>query len=265
MKRTQNHSSLPAIARRAKEGRSGAAAGLARRSAKRVGGHGLRSAKREGAFTLVELLVVIAIIGVLAGLTYPAVNLVIERGRKSATQGLVNAIDSGLEMFKTDFGHVPYNNDDGTGKIPGAVFGRQEYVRLWLLGLDKDGEPDGTHASMSSRAVRGNGLWNGDYVEIKIDRNLDKDNEDCAYCFIDSWGNPLYFEFYDAVKIPGDERRNKPIFNMSKWDVWSKGPDEEGTEDMRAITGSTYEKRRENWQKETEDGKEINRDNVVNK
>ena len=249
MKPTRNHPSSPSIARRAKEGRSGAAAGL-----------GLR------AFTLVELLVVIAIIGVLAGITYPAVESIIQRAKKNSTLALINSIDSGIEMFRTEFGHVPYNNDDGTGKIPGAVFGRQEYARLWLLGLDKDGELDGIYHKMSSRDVRAHPLWNGEYVEIKIDRHLDKDNEECAYCFVDAWGNPLYFEFYS----PDDPKttKNKPIFNISKWDIWSKGPDEIGTEDMQKIgtSSDTYETRREKWLKEKEDDwdREHNRDNFGN-
>jgi prepilin-type N-terminal cleavage/methylation domain-containing protein len=219
-------------------------------------------------FTLVELLVVIAIIGVLAGITYPAVESIIQRAKKNSTRALINGIDSGLEMFKSEFGHVPYNDDDGRGDVPVVPEGRQEYVRLWLLGLDKAGEPDGNYSNMSSEDVRAHPLWHGEYVEIKKDKHLDPEYDDCNYCFVDAWGNPLFFEFYDAEERSGDQYRNKPIFNISKWDIWSKGPDEKGTEDMRDIQGSSYEKRRENWLEEDDDpdfdGKECNRDNPGN-
>ncbi len=268
MKRTPNHPSTPTVARRAKEGRSGAAAGLARRSSQNQRGLGLRSAKREGGFTLVELLVVIAIIGILAGITYPAVESILERAKKHSTLALIDAIDSGLEMFKTDFGHVPYDNSDVTApgqEIPDSVEDRQEYARLWLLGLDYEGEPDGTHGDKSSKEVRDNKLWNGAYVEIRIEKHLDEGNEDCPYCFVDGWGNPLYFEFYDPE--PKNSTTNKPIFNINKWDIWSKGSDEEGTEDMSTIgsSGDSYKDRRDKWKKVKKDGKEINRDNVINK
>jgi len=171
-------------------------------------------------FTLTELLIVIAIIGILAGLAYSGLTSTKQRAKITATRALISAIDSGMQMFRTDFGHTPYN-------AGGETTNDRERIRLWLLGLTNAGEKDDS--------VRDNQLWNGPYVEVKIEDNLEKDKN---YVFADAWRNPIYFEMKD------------PIFNIDRWDIWSLGPDMEGTTGM-SVGGSTYDEKRTNFKNQS--------------
>jgi prepilin-type N-terminal cleavage/methylation domain-containing protein len=179
-------------------------------------------------FTLTELLVVIAVISILAGLVLSAMPKIIERAKTSNTRALIHSINVGLEAFKNDFGHVPYDASDN-------VTNDRQQIRLWLLGIDNSGEPNGADSS----TVRTNQFWSGPYVDVEFSRHLDKDNQ---YVFIDAWRQPLYFEML------------QPIFNMDKWDIWSLGPDEKGSTDMTGFQSGTYESRRKSFKAAADNG-----------
>ena len=237
--------------------------------------------RNTNGFTLIELLVVIAIIGILAGITYAAIDSTMKRAKISATRSLVGAIDSGMQMFKTEFGHLPDDTDDGTGDITNEP----KWIRLWLLGIDSNGEFDPVTPIPSEDVtkVRANKLWNGPYVEIKLGKHVVDDyeykdddlDEDFNYVFVDAWGQRLYFELYDANK-PG-QYDQKPCFNPEKWDIWSRGPDGKGTHDgvsttngstMSEFDQDTYAKRRKAYKEYYEPAdplkKLINRDTIGN-
>jgi general secretion pathway protein G len=190
-------------------------------------------------FTLIEMLVVVAVIGILAAMIHSGVSKTIERAKIANTRTLVMAIDNGLQLFKTDFGHLPY---DG-----GSKTNLRKPIRLWLTGLKDNGEPD-------TSGVRGDQLWTGPYVEIQIRKHLDEDDN---YVFVDSWGQPIYFE----TDPNGTEDM---VFNPDRWDIWSLGPDEAGTTDMGTISGSSYKIKRDNFKEHTVGNKEVNRDNIGN-
>lgn len=193
-------------------------------------------------FTLIEMLVVVAVIGILAAMTHAAVTSAIKRAKIANTRTLVMAIDSGMQLFKTDFGHLPYDSLSG-----GRKTNDPRWIRRWLLGMGGNGEIDDSGANN----VRGDQRWTGPYVEIQVRRHLD---EDANYVFVDSWGEPIYF----AVET------DEPIFNPDRWDIWSKGPDGEGTEDMSAFSTGSYKQRRDNYKDFKVGDKEVNRDNVGN-
>jgi len=190
-------------------------------------------------FTLIEMLVVVAVIGILAAMIHAGVSKAIERAKIANTRSLVMAIDSGMQLFKTDFGHLPYDALSGGNRT-----NDRQWIRRWLVGLDNSGEPD-------TSGVRDEQLWTGPYVEIQIKRHLD---EDANYVFADSWGTPIYFE----------TDPNDVVFYPDRWDIWSLGPDEAGTTDMGTISGSSYEQKRDNYKEHKEGNKEVNRDNIGN-
>jgi len=189
-------------------------------------------------FTLTELLIVIAVIGVLAGMIFGAVDGTIKRAKLRASQALVTSIDSAIQMFKTDFGNI--------SELKGATRDEtRKNVRLWLLGIKDNGEPDDSGAN----AVRDDQRWNGPYLELQSEKSYDKDNN---YLLVDSWRTPICFELDD------------PIFKLDKWDIWSLGADLKGSEDMSAFGTGTYKKRREDYEAHEADGKKVNVDNMGN-
>lgn len=66
-----------------------------------------RRRDRRGGFTLVELLVVITIIGAIAGLSIPAIGLVMRTVRKAAMKAEMTNIESGIESYNTRYGDYP--------------------------------------------------------------------------------------------------------------------------------------------------------------
>jgi prepilin-type N-terminal cleavage/methylation domain-containing protein len=202
-----------------------------------------RYLNRSAGFTLIELLIVIAIIGILAGIVYGAVALLPERAKKVKTLSYIKSIDTAMSMFREDFGHPPYNS-----KTAGSKTNDPEWIRLWLTGKDDDGEPDETGAN----AVRENGNWNGPYIDPDPKMLIPHEDYSNHYIMVDAWENPIYFEVED------------PIFKYDRWDIWSKGSDEKGSEDMGAFSGSTYKEKQQAYKDHTEDGKKVNTDNPAN-
>lgn len=192
--------------------------------------------RNTNGFTLTEMLIVVAVIGILAGLLFSAIDGAHKRARISTAKSLVNAIDTGMQAFKADFGHLPT-----LGPPQGSVTNDPTWIRRWLLGLDNSGQPDSV--------VRDYQYWNGPYVEVRIEKHLGAD-----YNFVDSWENPIYFE----------TDPNTVVFNVDRWDVWSLGPDGEGTTDMGTISGSSYKAKRDNYNNYTLGSDKVNRDNVGN-
>lgn len=67
------------------------------------------------AFTLVEILVVVSIIGLLAGLSIPAVGGALATARKAKAVTMANQIRTALIQFNTEYGFFPTNNMSAQG------------------------------------------------------------------------------------------------------------------------------------------------------
>ena len=67
---------------------------------------------RKAAFTLAELLLVIVIIVILAGLTFPAFQGVLERAKKVQAKNDLTQIVTAVNAFYTEYGRYPLVTDD---------------------------------------------------------------------------------------------------------------------------------------------------------
>ncbi|MBN1917424.1 MAG: hypothetical protein JW889_05905 [Verrucomicrobia bacterium] len=151
------------------------------------------------------------------------------------TRHLVVQLDLAMRHFRAGFGQTP-------DKMPARDL-REDVnrrVRRWLTGLDDNGNPD--------EAVRGDPRWQGPYVEPDP-RFLDVDRD---HILVDSWGNPILFEFDD------------PIFNPGTWDIWSLGPDGKGSSSMADLGEGTPEQRRRVFEQLKQGRRLVNADSIGN-
>lgn len=66
-------------------------------------------------FTLIEILVVVSIIGLLAGISIPAVGGALAAARKAKAVTMANQIRTALIQFNTEYGFFPTNNMSAQG------------------------------------------------------------------------------------------------------------------------------------------------------
>lgn len=88
-------------------------------------------------FTLVEILVVVSIIGLLAGLSIPAVGGAMAAARKAKVTAMAHQIRTAITQFNTEYGYFPTNGiNTGTGM--GTT---TNSLTLVLAGLDTNNNP----------------------------------------------------------------------------------------------------------------------------
>jgi len=91
---------------------------------------------RSNGFTLVEILVVVSIIGLLAGLSIPAVGGGLNAARKAKVSAMAHQIRTSLTQFNTEYGYFPTNGLDSSG-----VGSTSNSLALVLAGLDTNNNP----------------------------------------------------------------------------------------------------------------------------
>ena len=139
-------------------------------------------------FTLVEILVVVSIIGLLAGLSIPAVGGALASARKAKVSAMANQIRTALVQFNTEYGYFPttgMNNGMGStspdlalvlaGDTNSAVATNANPRRIAFLEVP----PDFTLNAAGNLSVRGIVTPRGFYksgqsqFSVSVDHNYD--------------------------------------------------------------------------------------------
>jgi len=95
--------------------------------------------KRQG-FTLIELLVVLTVLGILMGLLMPLLAIAQRAAKKSATRSVMVKVDTGLRLFRADYGPYPWQ-----AAYADLAAGDPWTNRLyWHIGTDMTTTPLGT-------------------------------------------------------------------------------------------------------------------------
>ena len=88
-------------------------------------------------FTLIEILVVISIIGLLAGLSIPAVNGALLSAKKAKVGAMAHQIRSAILQFNTEYGYFPTNSLTGNSGMGST----SQSLGLLLAGLNTNDNP----------------------------------------------------------------------------------------------------------------------------
>lgn len=151
--------------------------------------------KKKISFTLVEILTVVAIIGILAGMTLGITSYVGERNREVQTQTTIKMLEMALEQYKTKHGSYPKffqpGNEIGTPffQLPQTPGGNDPLTKCFTdITFDTSGN--------NITGIKG--------VNIIVQGN--------NVIILDGWESPIVYVY------PG-------VFNRSKYDLGSAGPD----------------------------------------
>lgn len=133
-------------------------------------------ASRGAAFTLVELLVVISIIGLLAGLSLPAIQGALNSARKGKAKAEMQSIITALKAYQNEYGRLPDSSALGTSAEGDGDtwFGESASKNLcWMLSGNNYGEQNSRQITfLELPANSTNGVfqdpWKRQYL-IKLD------------------------------------------------------------------------------------------------
>ncbi len=193
----------------------------------RRGGHVLRSARREGGFTLLELLVVIAIIGILAAFLAMFVGGLTRKAKIEKTRALLNRLSVAAQSYKERYliyppsGVTPFS--DGSRNLHWYLVAPQT-VRT---GIDPTNPANFTLeeagpflANLNNSEVR-NGVANPWMAP--------NGNTALASQVIDTWGHAFgYFCAQQGAVYGGTNHYTAAhpdwLNNQGGFDLWSVGP-----------------------------------------
>lgn len=179
-----------------------------------------RKAKRRG-FTIIELLIVIGVIGILAGMMFPAIQLVRQHALKARTKALIGNISVAIKAYESDWGAWPQvaGLSQCTDDVPDAAARLVASKALFfcLCNAFQAGTSITTPTGATSGSINPS-MTAGPYLELS---EKDYDMAGPERNIIDAWGNNLAYSAdidYNPGSVP-------PNHNTSSFDLWSPGRD----------------------------------------
>lgn len=180
----------------------------------------------EQGFTLIELLIVIVIIGVLAGITIPAANGILNKGNKMAAQNDALQLKNAIASYFTEYRKYPVRNprpDSGTNPMPS-----DEALMDPLLAADNEAGRNGLNPRQIPfySGAKAKPLGNGRY------RKGVQSNANGGGTLWDPWGE-MYRVVMDTDynnRIPSPTFINDTPFISQGVIVWSAGKDTDDQE-----------------------------------
>ncbi len=116
--------------------------------------------KNKTGITLIEILISLFIVAFVAAWSLPVLHRAKNKATIARTKAIINAIETALSVYETDFGDYPYSEGDGSKVIVQVLQGPCESEK-----------------------------WNGPYIRFKKDE-IDKEGN-----VLDSWRNPIIYKY----------------------------------------------------------------------
>jgi prepilin-type N-terminal cleavage/methylation domain-containing protein len=218
----------------------------------------LQTRGRPAAFTLVETLVVITIMAVLVALMIGAFTYAQDKSKRTATDVRKGVIESGLEIYRNDYGSYPQVASPGETveilKRQYEVSGAEMlYQALVGDGTDKiliDTSGGGAAGDPSNGTV--------DETEAKQVKVKDPKGmwlaKDGRYFMVDGWGAPFQYVRAVNVNVTGTGGGQPPAattINPTSYDLWSYGNDTENTSarSIDLLTNTELKQQSQKWVK----------------
>ena len=95
-----------------------------------------RCRRRNDGFTLIEILVVLAIIGLIAAVAAPQVFNRLGGAKSDSTKVQIEALSTGIDLYRLEVGRLPENLDALVSKPPGVDRWNGPYLRKTLVPKD---------------------------------------------------------------------------------------------------------------------------------
>ena len=130
----------------------------------------------KSGFTLIELLVVISIIGLLAGLSLPAMQGAMNAAKKGKAKSEMQAVITALKAYQNEYGRMPDPQQLG-GNGDGYFSSDASKNLFWMLSGDNYGEQNPrqiTFLELPATSTQGSfpDPWKRNYI-VKIDTDGD--------------------------------------------------------------------------------------------
>jgi len=183
------------------------------------------SVRRPKGFTLIELLVVITIIAVLAGAGFAAGNAAIQKAKKTTALASINAIESAINQFYSEYGTLPVANISTDTTTYNTKSDKD--LLMALLGTETSNTPLNPRKIKFLSAKEGKAKGQSDGINGLVYSTTGSS----IIGLFDPWGGPYYIKMdgdYDDViaGVRTGSSDDTPVnVNGKKCAVWSNGAD----------------------------------------